>query len=89
MLMRIVHTRPLCPSDISPASGGNLKSSMSIAMALGISPASGGNSDRGITNFGMLRLTLGRRTVESNACEVSARSELTGAVDTKNGDQEV
>ena len=61
---QLTTSRPLCPSDISPASGGN---------------------PGGASKFGMLRLTLG----ESNACEVSARSGRTGAVNTNNGDQEV
>ena len=43
----------------------------------------------GTTKFGMLRSTLGPVKADSNACEVSARSEKTAVVDTKNGDQEV
>ena len=43
----------------------------------------------GTTKFRMLHSTLGPVKADSNACEVSARSEETDAVDTKNGDQEV
>ncbi len=43
----------------------------------------------GTTKFGMLRSILGPMKADSNACEASARSEKTDAVDTKNGDQEV